>query len=100
MLFRLMIVFAMLSIRYLQQDVNKDCFYNLVSFARNYFASAVCYCYQTDKNLVCRHCKQLFYDLNFDTMKICIREKDLMKEIELMETDLKCASRQIKYFSI
>ena len=71
-----MTVFAMLSIPYLQQDVNKDCCkgccYNLVGFA---FAPAIYYCYQTDKNLVCRHCKQLFYDLNFDAMKICIREK-------------------------
>ena len=80
MLFHLMIVFAMLSIPYLQQDVNKDCckgcYYNLVGFARNYFAPANYYCYQkTDKNVVCRYCKQLFYDLNFDAMKICIREK-------------------------
>ena len=65
----------------------KDCRSNLVGFARNFFASVICYYYQTDKNLVCRHCKQLFYDLNFNTMKISIREKDLQKEIELMEID-------------
>ena len=50
-------------------DDCKDCRYNLVGFARNYFAIAICYCYQTNKNLVCRHCKQLLYDLNFNTKK-------------------------------
>ena len=65
----------------------KACRYNLVGFARNYFASIVCYCYQTDKNLVCRHCKQFLYDLNFNTIKICIREQDLLQEIKLMEID-------------
>ena len=65
----------------------KSCRYNLVGFARNYFASVVCYCYQTDKNLICRHCKQLLYDLNFNTIKICIRDGEILKEIELKEID-------------
>ena len=56
----------------------KICRYNVSGFARNYFASAVCSCYQTDKNLICTLCKQLLHALNFSM-------KDLPKEFDLME---------------
>ena len=65
----------------------KICRYNVVGFARNYFASVVCSCYQTDKNLICSHCKQLLHALNFSTLKVCIKERDLPKEFDVMEID-------------
>ena len=55
------------------------CHYNLVGFARKYFAFIICYCYQTDKNLVCRHCKQLLYDLNWNTIKDLYKGKGFTK---------------------
>ena len=64
-----------------------ECRYNLVGFVRNYFASVVCYCYRTDRNAMCSHCKQLLYDLNFNTMKVCLSERDVPKEFKLLETD-------------
>ena len=64
-----------------------ECQDNLVGFARNYFASVVCYCYRTDRTLVCRHCKQLLYDLNFNMLKVCLSERDMLKEFKLLETD-------------
>ena len=56
-----------------------NCRYNVVGFARNYFASVICSCYQTDENLICRHCKQLVHSLNFSMLKVCIKEKDSPK---------------------
>ena len=64
-----------------------DCRYNLVGFSRNYFASVICSCYQTGRNFVCRHCRQLLHDLNFNKMKVCLNEKDVPKEFELLEID-------------
>ena len=57
----------------------KACHYNLVDFARKYFAFIICYCYQTDKNLVCRHCKQLLHDLNWNTIKDLYKGKGFTK---------------------
>ena len=56
-----------------------NCLFNVVGFARNYFATVICSCYQTDKTLICRHCKKLVRPLNFSTLKVCIKEKDLPK---------------------
>ena len=64
-----------------------NCRYNLVGFAINYLASVICSFYQTDRNFVFRHCRQLLHDLNFNTMKVCLSEKDVPKEFELLEIE-------------
>ena len=40
-----------------------------------------------DRTLVCRHCKQRLYDLNFNTLKVCLSERDVSKEFKLLEID-------------
>ena len=40
------------------------CKYNLVGFARNYFASIYCFCIDKEKDAVCLHCKRLAVALN------------------------------------
>lgn len=64
-----------------------NCRHNVVGFARNCFASVNCSCYQTHRNFVCSHCKQLVHALNFSTLKVCIEAKKLPKEFYLMEID-------------
>ena len=59
----------------------KLCLCNAVSFARNYFASVVCSCRSTDKDLICQPCKQVLHVTNFSTLKICVKEKDLPEEL-------------------
>ena len=61
--------------------------YNLVGFARKFFASVLCYCYRTDRNMMCRHFKQLLYNLNFNTMKVCLSERDVSKEFKLLDLE-------------
>ena len=34
---------------------------------------------------MCRHCRQLLHNLNFSTIKVCLSEKDALKEFELLE---------------
>ena len=65
----------------------KTCRYNVVGFARHHFAYVVCSCCQTDKDLICNHCKQLLHAMNFSTIKVCVEEKDLPKEVVLMKID-------------
>ena len=36
---------------------------------------------------MCSHCKQLLYDLNFNTMKVCLSERYVPKEFKLLEID-------------
>ena len=36
----------------------KYCLYNVTGFARNYFVDIHCLCVNTDKDEVCKHCKQ------------------------------------------
>ena len=57
----------------------KICRYNITGFTRNYFASVVRSCNQTNENLICSHCKQLLHALNFSTLKVCIKERDWPK---------------------
>ena len=40
------------------------CKYNLVGFARKYFASIYCFCIDKEKDAVCLHCKRLAVALN------------------------------------
>ena len=35
------------------------CLYNVIGFPRNYFTNVRCSCVETDKDEVCKHCKQL-----------------------------------------
>ena len=37
---------------------SKYCPYNVTGFAINYFANIHCLCVNTDKDEVCKHCKQ------------------------------------------
>ena len=63
------------------------CPYNVVGFRRNYFASLACSCYRAEKDLVCKHCAKLQHDLNFDTIKTCIRKEDVTKDFKIWEID-------------
>ena len=56
------------------------CLYNVIVFARNYFANVQCSCVQTDKGEVCKHCKQLAHSINFLVMKLCFISRDVKKE--------------------
>ena len=56
------------------------CLYNVIGFARNYFTSAKCLCVQTDKDEVCKHCKQLAHSINFSVMKHCVNSRNVKKE--------------------
>ena len=38
-----------------------------------------------DKNLACCHCKRVRYALNTDTIKICLKKEDLLREFKLVE---------------
>ena len=49
--------------------------YNLVGFARNYFASVSCSCVKLDKDTACHHCINLRSSLNSETIKICLKIK-------------------------
>lgn len=64
------------------------CLYNIVGFCRNYFASMTCCsCYQEEKDLVCKHSAKLQHDLNFNTIKICIRKEDIPKDFKIWQID-------------
>ena len=58
----------------------KYCLKNVIGFSRNYFTSVQCSCIETDKDEVCKHCKQLAHSINFLVMKLCINSRDVKKE--------------------
>ena len=64
-----------------------QCLYNVVGFGRNYFSSMVSNCRTIEKILVWGHCSRLLHDINYNTLKICISEKNLPKEMKLIEID-------------
>lgn len=82
---------------------SKLCLYNVVGFARNYFASVVCSCRSTGKDLICQHYKQLLHALNFSTLKACVKKTDLPKELSyLMDMNkyLEMCESRSGFFSI
>ena len=58
----------------------KYCLCNIICFARNYFTSVQCLFVQTDKDEVCKHCKQLAHSINFSVMKLCVNSRDVNKK--------------------
>ena len=56
------------------------CLKNVIGFSRNYFTSVQCSCVETDKDEVCKHCKQLAHSINFSVMKLCVNSRDVKKE--------------------
>ena len=38
-----------------------------------------------NKNLAWSHCRRLRYELNTDTIKVCLKKEDVLKEIKLIE---------------
>ena len=58
----------------------EHCLYNVIDFARNYFSSVKCSCVETDKEEVCKNCKQLAHSINFSVMKLCVHSRDVKKE--------------------
>ena len=63
----------------------ENCFYNLTSFERNYFAFSCCTWVCWNKNLACCHCRRLRYALNTDTIRICLEKEDVLTEFKLIE---------------
>ena len=57
------------------------CLYNVIGFARNYFSSVQCSRVQTDKDEVCKHCKQLAHSINFFVMKLRVNSRDVKKNL-------------------
>ena len=55
---------------------------NLVGFPRNYFASTSC-CWAV-ADIICNHCLYLKTAMNFFVLKICVDEKLLPKNLELL----------------
>ena len=56
-------------------------------FAGNYFSSICHNCRVLNKDMICIHCKRLRFALNCETMKVCLRNKDLPKEFKLLEIE-------------
>lgn len=78
------------------------CCFNVVGFARNYFASVICLYYQTHQNFVYSHCKQIVHTLNLSMLKFCIEAKKLPKEFDLMEINnylQKCLKTEPFFFT-
>ena len=63
----------------------ENCLYNLTGFWRNYFASICCTWVCWNENLACCHCRSLRYALNTDTIKVCLKKEDVLKEFKLIE---------------
>ena len=63
----------------------ENCLYNLTDFGKNYFASICCTCVRWNRNLACCHCRRLRYALNPDTIKVCLKKGDELKEFKLIE---------------
>ena len=63
----------------------QNCLYNLIGFGRNYFASICSTCVRWNKNLACCHCRRLRYALSTDTVKVCLKKEDVLKEFKLIE---------------
>ena len=63
----------------------EKCLYNLTGFGRTYSASVCCTCVRQNKNLACCHCRRLRYALNTDTIKVCIKKEDVLREFKLIE---------------
>ena len=65
------------------------CLHNVIGFGRHYFTSVQYSCVQTDKNEVCKHCKQLAHSVKFLVMTICINsrvvKKEFMEEMNFMK---------------
>ena len=55
--------------------------YNLVGFARNYFASICCSCVNLNKDMVCFHCTNLVNASNSETIKILCENSRFAKGI-------------------
>ena len=81
-----MVVDAMWNIKFLLWRCS-ICKYNLVGFARNCFASINCFCTDKEKDDVSLHCKRLAVALNCDTIKVCLKEKDVPSEFLLVGID-------------
>lgn len=58
--------------------------YNLLSFARNHFASISCSCVKSNKDTVYYHCVNLSNSLNVETIKMCLKKEDLPGNSELI----------------
>ena len=65
----------------------ENCRYNVIGFARNYFATITCSCKHIVRNLICSHCRWLTYSLNRCARRTCLKPQDVSKNFHLMETD-------------
>ena len=84
--FILLVVRAVSNIKFLQKK-KKNCCYNVVGFARNYFSRINCSCQFINKDVACSHCLQLVHSLNSSTIRVCVEANDLPEDFNLIETD-------------
>ena len=67
----------------------KYCLSNVTAFSRSYFADIYCSCVNTEKDEVCKYCKQLAHAINFSFMQLCANArhgtKSFMVEMNLMK---------------
>ena len=59
--------------------------YNLTDFVRNCFSPVCCSCPDIDKDVICIHYRRLRYSLNNDTIKVCLRKENILKEFKLIK---------------